>query len=120
MDFGAPNSYLVLEKGLPEYDPYSNEVGKVEHVLAAPEEDIFDGIVIDTAPGPGGWRFADAEQIAELHERGVLLRVGEDQLHEPSENPAALSADPAAAAEGPGRGLEDKLKRAWDYITGNY
>jgi hypothetical protein len=120
VDFGAPISYLVVEKGLPVYDPDSNEVGKVEHVLAAPEEDIFDGIVIDTAPGPGGWRFADAEQIAELHERGVLLRVGEDQLHEPSENPAALSADPAAAAEGPGRGLEDKLKRAWDYITGNY
>jgi hypothetical protein len=120
VDFGAPISYLVLEKGLPVYDPDSNEVGKVEHVLAAPEEDIFDGIVIDTAPGPDGWRFADAEQIAELHERGVLLRVGEDQLHEPSENPAALRADPAAAAEGPARGLEDKLKRAWDYITGNY
>ena len=120
MDLGAPISYLVLEKGLPVYDTDGSEVGKVEHVLAAPEEDIFDGIVIDTAPGPGGWRFADAEQISELHERGVLLRVGEDQLHEPSENPAALSADPAAAAEGPGRGLEDKLKRAWDYITGNY
>jgi hypothetical protein len=120
VDFGAPISYLVLEKGLPVYDPDSKEVGKVEHVLAAPEEDIFDGIVIDTAPGPAGWRFAEAEQIAELHERGVLLRVGEDQLHEPSENPAALRADPATAAEGPARGLEDKLKRAWDYITGNY
>jgi hypothetical protein len=120
VDLGAPTSYLVLDKGLPVYDPDGNEVGKVEHVLAAPEEDIFDGIVIDAAPGPGGWRFADADQVAELHERGVLLRVGAQGLHEPTENPAALEVDPAAEEEGTGRRLEEKLKRAWDYISGNY
>ena len=120
MDLGAPISYLVLDKGLPVYDPDGSEVGKVEHVLAAPEEDIFDGIVIDTAPGPGGWRFADAEQVTELHERGVLLRVGAQALPEPSENPAAMDVDPAEEEERTGRRLEEKLKRAWDYITGNY
>jgi hypothetical protein len=109
----------VLEKGTPVYDPGGAEVGKVENVLAAPEEDIFDGVVVDTAPGPGGWRFADAEQVAEIHERGLVLRVSADQLHEPSENPAALRAEPAEE-EGPGRALEEKLKRAWNYISGNY
>jgi hypothetical protein len=120
VDLGAPISYLVLEKGTPVYSVDETEVGKVEHVLAAPEEDIFDGIIVDTAPGPGGWRFADADQVAELRERGVLLRVDEGQLHEPSENPAALEVDPAEEEEGIGRALQDKLKRAWDYISGNY
>jgi hypothetical protein len=119
LDLGAPISYLVLEKGLPVYDPDGGDVGKVEHVLAAPEEDIFDGIVIDTGPGPGGWRFADAEQVAELHERGVLLQVGAQALSEPSQNPAAMDVDPAEE-ERTGRRLEEKLKRAWDYISGNY
>jgi hypothetical protein len=50
----------------------------------------------------------------------VLLRVDEGQLHEPSENPAALEVDPAEEEEGIGRALQDKLKRAWDYISGNY
>jgi hypothetical protein len=120
VDLGAPISYLVLEKGLPVYDPDGSEVGKVEHVLAAPEEDIFDGIVIDAAPGPGGWRFADAGQVAGLHERGVLLRVGAQALSEPSENPAAMDVDSAEEEEGTGRRLEEKLKRAWDYVSGNY
>jgi hypothetical protein len=120
VDLGAPISYLVLDKGLAVYDPDGNEVGKVERVLAAPEEDIFDGIVIDTAPGPGGWRFADAEQVASLHERGVQLHVGKAELHEPSENPAVMDADPAEEKEGAGRALEERLKRAWDYISGNY
>jgi hypothetical protein len=118
MDLGAPISYLVLDKGTPVYDPGGTEVGKVEHVLAAPDEDIFDGLVIDTRPGPGGWRFADAEQVDELHERGVRLRVGLGELHEPSENPAALSTGPDDEAKR--GGLEDRLKRAWDYISGNY
>jgi hypothetical protein len=120
MDLGPPISYLVLEKGTPVFDPAGKEVGRVEHVLAAEDEDIFDGIVIDTMPGPGGWRFAEAEQIAGLYERGVTLRVGEESLHEPSENPPALEVDPADVEEGLGRTLEQKLKRAWDYISGNY
>jgi hypothetical protein len=120
MDLGAPISYLVLDKGTPVYAADESEVGRVEHVLAAPEEDIFDGILVDTAPGPGGWRFADAEQVAGLYERGVTLRVGASDLHEPSENPAAMGVDPAEEEEGAGQALEDKLKRAWDYISGNY
>jgi len=120
VDLGSPISYLVLEKGTPVFDSDGTEVGKVEHVLAAPEEDIFDGIVIDTMPGPGGWRFADAGQIAALYERGVTLRGGAESLHEPSENPAAMEVDPAEEEEGAGRALEEKLKRAWDYISGKY
>jgi hypothetical protein len=110
----------VLAPQTPVYDAQGEEIGRVEHVLAEPEEDIFDGIVIDTRSGPGGWRFADADQVDEIGERGVKLAVGADRLHEPSENPASMDVDPAAEQEGAGRTLEDKLKRAWDYVSGNY
>ena len=95
-------------------------VGTVTHVLAAPEEDIFDGIVIDSRLGPGGHRFVDAAQIDEIHERGVLLAIALDaagSLPEPAENPAAVDAGPDETVPDD---LHDKLKRAWDRISGNY
>jgi hypothetical protein len=120
VDLGAPVSYLVLEPGVPVYDPDGTQVGTVEHVLAAAEEDIFDGLVVDARAGPGGWRFADATQVAELGERGVALNVGIAALHEPRANPAALSAGPEETEDSLSEELERKLKRAWDYISGNY
>jgi hypothetical protein len=119
-DLGAPISYLVLEEGADVYSSDRERVGKVEHVLAAEEEDIFDGVVIDTETGPGGWRFADAPQVTEIHERGVLLAIPAAEvksLPEPSANPAALEHHGAEDAEGR---LEAKLRRAWDLISGNY
>jgi len=116
-DLGPPIAYLALPTGVPVYDPSGEEVGRVEHVLADAEDDIFDGLIIDTSPLPGGLRFADADQIEELHERGVVLAVGVEQLHEPSPNPGALRVDPADAEESR---LTEKLRRAWDYISGNY
>jgi uncharacterized protein YrrD len=120
MDLGAPISYEVLERGTPVYSRDGDKLGTVEHVLAAEDKDIFDGVVIDTRPGPGGWRFADAEQVESIHERGVLLGLDAaeaERLSEPSENPAAIRMDPADAAESE---LERRLKRAWDLISGNY
>ena len=118
MDLGAPVSYLVLETGVPVHDSTGAEVGPVEHVLAAEEEDIFDGIVIDGRAGPGGWRFADADQIEGLFERGVVLAVAASELHDPEPGPAAMDVDPADAAQ---EGTPSaRLRRAWDYISGNY
>jgi hypothetical protein len=122
MDLGAPISYLVLEPGTPVFAGDGQEVGRVEHVLADAEADVFDGLVIDirTGTGPGGLRFADAPQVAELHERGVVLGLDAEQvrrLPEPSANPAVMDADPEDAEP---EGLSDKLRRAWDLISGNY
>ena len=55
------------------YSSDGEELGKVEHVLGA-ELDIFDGIVLDTSVLPGGHRFVDAPEVAEIYERGVVLR----------------------------------------------
>jgi uncharacterized protein YrrD len=116
-DLGEPIAYLALEKGVPVFDARGEEVGRVDHVLADQDADVFDGVVVDTSPLPGGRRFADADQIDELHERGVVLRVDGDALHEPPENPAVVRADPDDTVESP---LQARLRRAWDYLSGRY
>ncbi|MFL5821011.1 MAG: PRC-barrel domain-containing protein [Solirubrobacteraceae bacterium] len=121
-ELGAPISYEVLEKGTPVFSRDGARLGTVEHVLAAEGEDIFDGIVIDTSAGPGGHRFADAEQVDSIHERGVTLTLDAQRsrrLPEPSANPPAMRADPSWGDTADER-LLDKLRRAWDILSGNY
>jgi Uncharacterized protein conserved in bacteria (DUF2171) len=72
VDEGLPIAYEVLSEGVPVYAAGGEQVGTVEHVVAAPEEDIFHGIVIHDG---GTSRFVPADQIASLHERGVDLRI---------------------------------------------
>lgn len=120
MDLGAPASYLTLNVGTPVFSSDHERIGVVEHVLADADADIFDGLVIDCRLGPGGHRFVDAPQVAEIFEQGVELTLDAreaERLHEPSENPAAMSADPGDATPDH---LSDKLRRAWQVISGNY
>jgi uncharacterized protein YrrD len=117
-DLGTPGSFLTLAEGAPVYSRDGEELGRVAHVLAEPEIDIFDGIVLDRSRLPGGHRFVDAAHVEEIFERGVVLTIvaGEaDQLPQPSENPAAMREDPAAPLEAE---LERKLRHAWDRISG--
>jgi hypothetical protein len=119
-DLGEPASYLVLAEGALVYCSGGEEVGKVEHVLAEPDLDVFDGIVIDASGLPGGLRFVDASQIDEVYERGVVLTLDSEaaaRLPEPSANPAEMAA---GADETVPDDLGDKLRRAWDRISGNY
>ena len=53
MDEGLPIAYEVLEKGVPVLASDGEQVGTVHHVVAAPEKDIFHGLVI-TRPSTGG------------------------------------------------------------------
>ncbi len=73
MDEGLPIAYEVLEKGVPVYASDGGQVGTVHHIVAAPEEDIFHGIVIRGADHD--LRLVEAADIASLHERGVDLRI---------------------------------------------
>ena len=57
---------------MPVYASDGQQLGSVDHVVAAPEEDIFHGVVIRTAHGQ---RFVAADQVASLHERGVDLSI---------------------------------------------
>jgi uncharacterized protein YrrD len=121
-DLGEPSSYLSLGKGAEVYSRDGTKVGEVEHVLAAPDQDIFDGVVLDTSVLPGGHRFVDAEQVEEIFEHGVLLKLDRqeaEKLPEPSANPAVLEVTPEDVSEGDEGTLKRKLRRAWDLISGN-
>lgn len=74
-DLGHPISYLVLKKGVAVYSSDGQRLGRVVRVSAAPEAHMFDGIVFDTKAGPGGNRFVDAPEVAEIYERGVVLTI---------------------------------------------
>jgi uncharacterized protein YrrD len=121
---GEPISYVVLEEGTPVLAADGEEIGKVAHVLADVDDDIFDGIVIDTTRLPGGHVFADASQVEEIRSDAVTLTLDSEasrSLPKPSANPGALEAGPDdTVKEGAGEEIQDKLRRAWDRISGNY
>ncbi len=72
MDEGLPIAYRVLDEGVPIYSSDGETLGNVEHVVAAPAQDIFHGIVANVS---GRRCFIAADQVASLHQRGVDLRI---------------------------------------------
>ena len=121
---GEPSSYMALQEGTAVLSADGEPVGKVAHVLADVEDDIFDGIVVDASWLPGGHVFADATQVEEIRSNAVTLKLDAEacrSLPKPSANPAALEAGPDdTVKEGVGEQMHDKLRRAWDRISGNY
>jgi uncharacterized protein YrrD len=118
-DLGAAISYLTLAEGVPVYASDQREVGKVAHVLADADVDVFEGLVVSRGGIPPDHRFVDADQVAQLHERGVVLAINSELaegLPKPSANPPAMSAGPDDTVSDD---LGDKLRRAWDRISGN-
>jgi uncharacterized protein YrrD len=81
-DLGHPVSYLVARRGIPVFSKDGEELGRVTRVLAAPEANMFDGIVFDTSRGPGGHRFVDAPEVEAIYERGVVLKIGAAEASE--------------------------------------
>jgi hypothetical protein len=111
MDEGLPIAYEVLDRGVPVYASGGELVGTVDHVVAAPEEDIFHGIVLG---GERGKRFVAADQIASLHEHGVDLRI---DFAEASALPEPEGGAPAWRVNEPGV-KPRKWQRFVDLVTG--
>jgi hypothetical protein len=109
-DLGPPIAYTALEEGTPALDRNGRKIGVVEHVLADWQADIFEGLVIHTRPLPGKDLYADVEQIAALHERGVVLSVEREALYGPPGR--SPRGDRAANA------LEARVRRAWEWVSG--
>jgi hypothetical protein len=112
-DLGEPVAYLGLREGTAVYDRGGQQIGVVEHVLADEAVDIFHGLIVHTHPLPGRHLYADADQIADLRERGVVLTGGRDELHDPTPPPAPQQPDDTPA-DGT---LQASLRRAWDWLT---
>lgn len=116
-DHGAPIAYMTLAEGTPVYASGGEQVGTVHRVLADEGADIFDGLILDTDEGE---RFADAPAVGDLFERAAFLTLTAAQarhLHEPDANPAVVQADVDDPEE---PDLRDRLRRAWDLISGRY
>jgi PRC-barrel domain len=95
-DEGFPIAYRVLERGVPVLSRDGDEIGTVDHVVAAMDQDIFHGVVI--ASGRLGRRFVPAEDVASLHERGVDLRITTAEVAElpaPGGGAPEYTEDPA-------------------------
>jgi hypothetical protein len=98
-----------LDDGTPVYARDMGRVGVVEHVMEV--GGIFEGVIVHTYPLPGRHLYVDAGQIAEIRERGVVLSVPREQLHDPVRESGRRTRN------GPENGLEARLRRAWDWIT---
>lgn len=119
VDLGQPSSYLVLERGTPVYSSDGVQIGKVMHVLAVEDEDVFDGVVIGEHLFGHEHRFADADDVQGMFERGVVLKLDRSEcehLPKPQANPAVMKADPAESSS---EFRRSRLRRAWDRISGN-
>jgi len=96
MDEGHPISFRLLAPGTAVWTSDEHEIGTVASVLATDREDIFDGIVIQTADGR---RFVDAPEVARIAERRVTLTITADeaaQLPPPERGAPEFNANPAA------------------------
>jgi hypothetical protein len=113
-ELGPPVAYTALIDGTPVYGPGLDRIGVVEHVMEV--GGIFEGVIVHTHPLPGRHLYADADQIAAIHERGVVLAVPREELHDPA--PRARPR-PRPRGDGPERGMEARLRRAWDWLTGS-
>jgi hypothetical protein len=79
-DLGHPVSYLVAKRGITVFSSDGQKLGRVVEVSAAPEANMFDGILFDTSRGPGGRRFVDAPEVGQIYERGVVLKIAASEV----------------------------------------
>jgi sporulation protein YlmC with PRC-barrel domain len=111
-DPGQPIAYQALAPGTPVYDREGERVGTVREVLMVEEEDVFDGIVIET---DSGTRFIDAPEVGHIAEHRVDLKLsGADVAQRPHHEESAASYD----ARVPSGRLQDlwrrfTLRRLW-------
>jgi uncharacterized protein YrrD len=74
-DLGEPSSYLTLEPGTPVYSSDGDKVGTVDRVVADTVNDIFEGLVVDTSSLRGKRRSVDADQVEQICDHGVQLKI---------------------------------------------
>jgi sporulation protein YlmC with PRC-barrel domain len=76
-DPGRPIAYQALGAGTPVYDRDGERIGTVSRVLQVEDEDVFDGLLIETDEGS---RFIDAPEVGHIAEHRVDLTLGRDEV----------------------------------------
>ncbi len=109
-DHGEQVSYLTLRRGVAVVGRDGVVVGRVRRVLAAQRQDVFHGLLIDTAVGD---QVVGADQVSSIHERAVILRL---DATETAGLPRA-SSDPAARPGTPLQALDDLVTKLWHRVS---
>lgn len=107
-DSARPVSYEGVPDGVPLLSSTGRQFGTLYKVLEIPEEDLFDGVIVETGRGH---RFVDRDQIVEITTEYIKCELDDeaaDQLPEPS-GTAAFTADPSYG--------EGNSFRAWVHRT---
>jgi uncharacterized protein YrrD len=115
VDLGPPIAFAALREGTPVYDARRKRIGVVDEVVADEQAAIFEGLVVHTLPLPRRHLVADADQIAALHERGVVLSVDRSALRRPDRDAGGRDSDAGDQLEHP---VQAALRRIWDRISG--
>jgi hypothetical protein len=121
MEAGERSSWEALEPGTPVVSSDQQQIGTVKEVIAAVEQDIFEGVICNTAAGD---RYVDEEQIDDIYDHAVVLKLdaaAARQLPGPSPAPAAMAVgvDEVSEKSGPYK-REIFFKRWWNRLSGNY
>jgi len=88
-----PVSWLMIETGWKVIASDGSEVGQVDEIAGDSSLDIFDGLAIATSAF-GKPRYVPAEQVAEIIEGTVRLKLTKDQVDQLGEY-----LEPATSAE---------------------
>jgi len=109
-EYGAPVSYLTLRRGARVVASDGVTVGRIRRVLAATAQDVFHGLLVDMTDGD---RVVGADEVAEVRERAVILRLTAAECRE---LPGA-SSDPAARPGTPLQALDDLVGKLWQRMS---
>jgi hypothetical protein len=106
-------SYKVLRRGTPVRSSDGAQLGTVRRVDEAKRENIFDGIVIETAKGT---RFVDAPEVARIERGAVTVTFSaaeaDDHLHELPSRLGGFMRNTKTARRA--KRLGERARRAWD------
>jgi hypothetical protein len=78
---GDPVSWFLIEPGWKVVDTTGEEVGSVDEVVGDSSDDIFNGLSISTSL-LGKPRYVPSEQVGEITEGRVHLKLTKDQVEQ--------------------------------------
>ena len=107
-----PVSWLLIEAGWKVLAADGTEVGKVDEVTGDSNADIFDGLAIATS-ALGKPRYVPSEQVAEINEGTVRLKLSPEQVGGLDEylEPATTAQIEADNKGGTGAGISGELRK---------
>ena len=108
--YGDQVSYLTIRRGTTVLSSDGVVVGRVRRVLAAQRQDVFHGLLIDTAVGD---QVVGADRVAQVLERAVILRLDAGEV---AGLPRA-SSDPAARPGTVLQALDDVVTKLWHRVS---